>query len=159
MTRRVLRFFDEALAAYRKGDYKTAFRDFKEIAEEGDPAAQCNLAGMYESGLGTAQDDRQALYWYGRAAEQGHAGAQFALGIKYRHGFGIARNDIQAMAWYRIAVDTMEPGEEREELIRNLEFTKAGLNTHEVAEAERLAQTWWDAHGGHPDSRDEPEED
>ncbi len=152
MAKRQLAYFDQALAAYKRGDYAAAFEAFAAIAEEGDPAAQCNLAGMYEAGLGVQQDDRRALYWYNRAAEQGAASAQFALGIKLRHGFGVERDDIAALMWFRIAAQTMEPGEERAELIRNLDFAKSRLSTHQIAESERLAQAWWDARGGLPDA-------
>jgi len=159
MAKRKLAYFDQALAAYRRGDYPAAYEGFAAIAEEGDAAAQCNLAGMYESGLGVQQSDRRALYWYLRAAEQGMTTAQFALGIKLRHGFGTERDDIAALMWFRIAAETMEPGEERAELIRNLDFTKSGLTTHEVAEAERAAQEWWEERGGVPEASDQREDD
>jgi TPR repeat protein len=84
---------------------------------------------------------------------------QFALGIKLRHGFGVERDDIAAMMWFRIAAQTMEPGEERAELIRNLDFTKSRLTTHQIAEAERLAQDWWDERGGMPEATVRPEDD
>jgi hypothetical protein len=64
MAKRQLAYFDQALAAYKRGDYKAAYEGFAAIAEEGDPAAQCNLAGMYESGLGVQQSDQRALHWY-----------------------------------------------------------------------------------------------
>ncbi|KAF9975887.1 hypothetical protein BGZ73_000285 [Actinomortierella ambigua] len=42
-------------------------------AEDGDPAAQYNVGLMYEKGLlGTKQDIRRAIQWYGKAAEHGH---------------------------------------------------------------------------------------
>ena len=39
--------FDEGTAAYARGDYATAFREFKTPAEEGDAHAQNNLGFMY----------------------------------------------------------------------------------------------------------------
>lgn len=158
MAKRRLAYFDQALAAYKRGDYEEAFEGLLAIAEEGDPAAQCNLAGMYESGLGVQQNDRKAGYWYTRAAEQGYATAQFALGIKLRHGFGIPRDDVRALMWYRIAADSMQPGEEREELIRNLEFTKSLMSVPQIAEANRRAEEWWIRHGGRKSERDEDDD-
>ena len=42
--------FDEGLAAYAKGNYQTAFKEWKPLAEQGDAAAQHNLALMYDNG-------------------------------------------------------------------------------------------------------------
>lgn len=159
MAKRRLAYFDQALAAYKRGAYREAFEGFKEIAEEGDPAAQCNLAGMYEIGLGVPQSDAQSIYWYRRAAEQGYATAQLSLGIKLRHGFGVARDDVLALTWFRIAADTMEPGEQREELIRNLDFTKSRMSAFQIAEANRQAELWWAARGGHPRDRGDDDEE
>src|SRR5439155_11759079 len=41
-----------ASTAYQKGDYAKAFRDFRELAELGQPTAQFNLAVMYAKGQG-----------------------------------------------------------------------------------------------------------
>ncbi len=42
---------EDANAAYNKGDYATALRLLRPLAEQGDAAAQTNLGFMYESGL------------------------------------------------------------------------------------------------------------
>lgn len=147
MAKRRLAYFNQALAAFKRGDYAEAFEGFLAIAEDGDPAAQCNLAGMYENALGVPLDNERALFWYNRAAEQGYPMAQLTLGIKLRHGFGVPRDDVGALMWYRIAADSMRPGQEREELIRNLEFTKSRMSAFEIGEANRRAEAWWAEHG------------
>lgn len=54
-------------------------------AEQGHPAAQYKLAGMYASGEdGVEKDDDESEKWYLKAAEQGYADAQRALGLNYR---------------------------------------------------------------------------
>ena len=41
---------DEGVAALERGDYETAFREMKPLAEQGDADAQYNLGLMYDEG-------------------------------------------------------------------------------------------------------------
>jgi len=89
-------FGDDALAAYEKGDYKTAMRLLKPLAEQGFALAQFNLGFMYESGHGVPEDDKQAVKWYRLAAEQGYASAQSNLGVMYGNGNGVPEDNVLA---------------------------------------------------------------
>ena len=62
-----------AQLAYEKGDYERAFKDYRDLAELGQPLAQFNLAVMYARGLGTRQSDLYAYAWATLAAENGSA--------------------------------------------------------------------------------------
>ncbi len=73
--------FDAGLAAYERGDYAAALKEWKPLAEQGYAAAQFNLGAMYDNGQGVPQDDAQAVQWYRLAAEQGMAEAQNNLGV------------------------------------------------------------------------------
>lgn len=50
---------------------------------ENGSAAQCNLADMYEHGIGTPKDDAQALLWYAKSALRGNPVAQRRLSMMY----------------------------------------------------------------------------
>ncbi len=50
--------YDEAKAAYKRGDYATALREWRPLAVQGDADAQYNLGFMYRKGLGRRQDQR-----------------------------------------------------------------------------------------------------
>jgi len=63
-----------ALLAYQKADYEQAFKDYRELAELGQPVAQYNLAVMYAKGQGVRQSQLNAFAWATLAAEGGHAG-------------------------------------------------------------------------------------
>lgn len=52
----------------------------RKAADQGDPAAQFEVAMMYAEGRGVVKDMNLAIVWAGKAADQGHAEAQFALG-------------------------------------------------------------------------------
>ena len=51
---------DEAQAAAKSGDYKTASKKFEHLAEQGIAAAQYCLGVMYHNGQGTKQDSKKA---------------------------------------------------------------------------------------------------
>ncbi len=97
--------FMQGLAAYDSGDYRTAFEEWRTLAEAGDAEAQTALAGLYLDGLGTAVDAAEALRWYRRAAEQGEAVAQQNLGDLYRQGRGVARDLVSAYVWLSLAAE------------------------------------------------------
>jgi TPR repeat protein len=53
--------FDNGVAAYERGDYATAFREWLPLAEQGDAQAQYNLGGMYQFGEGVPVNDAEAV--------------------------------------------------------------------------------------------------
>ncbi|MDG6345895.1 tetratricopeptide repeat protein, partial [Glaesserella parasuis] len=81
--------FNSAVQYAKQQNYQAAFPMFKELAEQGDVAAQFNLGIMYDNGYGVNQDYHQAAKWYQKAAEQGDAVAQFNLGNMYSDGRGV----------------------------------------------------------------------
>ena len=97
--------FDDGIAAYERGDYGTAFRLMKPLAERGDARAQHNLGVMYDYGRGVPQDNTKAAKWYRRAAEQGIPEAQHNLGLMYENGQGVPQDNTKAAKWYRRAAE------------------------------------------------------
>ncbi|NDG54330.1 MAG: sel1 repeat family protein, partial [Flavobacteriia bacterium] len=83
----------EGWDAYDKGDYQTAYKEFKPLAESGDAYMQFTLGWMYDNGKGVLQDYKEAVKWYTLAAEQGYASAQFNLALKYDDGEGVLQDD------------------------------------------------------------------
>ncbi len=102
--------WDEATAAYQRGDYATALREWRPLAKQGDADAQYNLGIMYERGQGVPQDDAEAVKWYCKAAEQGYASAQFNLGNMYGEGQGVPQDYAEAVKWYRRAAEQGNAG-------------------------------------------------
>jgi hypothetical protein len=97
--------FDAGSAAARAGDYATALREWRPLAEQGHRDAQFNLGLLYENGLGVAEDGAEAARWYRLAAEQDDRTAQAYLGEMYAQGLGVERDDIEALRWYRSAAE------------------------------------------------------
>ncbi len=94
---------DAAIAAYDSGDYEVALNEFLPLAKAGEARAQLLLGLMYDNGLGTMRDVKQAFLWYQRAAQQGVLRAQFNVGSMYSAGEGVAQSDRQAAHWYQLA--------------------------------------------------------
>jgi TPR repeat protein len=78
--------FDAGGEAYERGDYATAMREWRPLAEAGDAKSQDAIGMMYSNGFGVSEDDAEAVKWLRLAAEQGHAGAQGKLGAMYSFG-------------------------------------------------------------------------
>ncbi len=92
--------FQKGVSAYKSGDYKTAFKEFAPLAEQGNADAQFNLALMYDNGQGVPQDYKQAVKWYTKAAAQGSGEAQSNLALMYGKGQGVPQDHKQAVKWY-----------------------------------------------------------
>ncbi len=60
------------LEAYKRGDYATAMREWRTLAEQGDAEAQNRLGIMYLLSQGVPQDLVLAHLWLNLAARQGH---------------------------------------------------------------------------------------
>jgi len=97
--------FEDASAAYERGDYATALRIWRALADQGDIRGKTLLGSMYDAGQGVPQDDAEAVNWYRKAADQGDAGAQNNLGLMYDLGRGVPQDDAEALKWYRKAAD------------------------------------------------------
>ena len=68
--------FDDGVAAFHRGDYETAFREWLPYAEQGDAFAQYSLGIMYKEGTGVPQNDTEAVKWFRKAAEQSDSARQ-----------------------------------------------------------------------------------
>src|SRR3989337_314459 len=97
--------FEDATKAYYIGDYETAYRLIKPLAEQGLPEAQFNLGLMYDKGQGVPKDYAEAVKWYRKAAEQGFAEGQYNLGKIYYTGQGVLQDYAEAAKWYRKAAE------------------------------------------------------
>ena len=91
--------------AYLKQDYETARREWRPLAEQGDPKAQYAIGIVYAKGHGVEQDYAEAVKWFTSAAKQGNASARFLLGYMYAMGQGVSRDPVKAYVWYTLAAD------------------------------------------------------
>ena len=103
---------DEGVAAYDRGDYAAALREWRPLAKQGNANTQYNLGIMYNNGRGVPQDFAEAVKWYRKAAEQGMAEAQVNLGVMYMYynGHGVPQDLAEAVKWNRMAAEQGDAG-------------------------------------------------
>ncbi len=129
--------YDAGFKAYQRGDYATALRIFRQLAEQGKADAQTLMGFMYELGQSVKQDYGEAVKWFRKAADQGDAVAQAKLGIMYSEGWGVTQDYVQAHMWYNLsAAKGIKFGREGRDSLAE-QMTPA-----QIAEARRLAWKW-----------------
>jgi hypothetical protein len=70
---------NKGLKAAQSGDFATALKEWKPLAEQGLALAQFNLGWMYDDGKGVTQDYAESAKWFRKGAEQGDAKSQRKL--------------------------------------------------------------------------------
>ncbi len=130
--------WDEARAAYQKGDFKTAAREMKTLAEKGDVKAQVNLGAMYADGQGVPRNYKTAIKWYLRAAKQGDTKAQVNLGEMYMTGQGVRQDYVQALKWNLVAAQAGDA-----DAVRYREQLAAEMSAAQVEDAKRQSRAWF----------------
>jgi TPR repeat protein len=77
----------------------TTIDQLRQLAENGDPAAQFGLGAHYAIGDGVKLDNAEAARWFIKAAEQGHVIAQDTMGAYYWAGRGVPKDLRKAYFW------------------------------------------------------------
>ena len=127
--------FQKGIEAYNKGDYTTALKEWKPLAEGGNTDAQYNLGIIYHNGLGVPQDYKEAVRLYRLAAEQGLADAQNNLANRYYYGEGVNKDIVYAHMWKNISASNgYEPAKE------DLKIIEKEMTSSDISDAQRLAR-------------------
>lgn len=135
--------WDEASAAFERGEYAVAARLLRPLAQQGDARAQFGLGFLYDTGQGVPQDYHEAVRWIRKAADQGDPQAQYALGIHYEKGEGVRQDHIQAHMWLDLAArqhSTYGPNPAASALRDGIAAAK--MTQEQISEAQRLAREW-----------------
>ena len=96
---------NDPITAAQSGDYATALRKWRPLAEQGNARAQTMLGVMYHNGKGVPQNYKTAVKWYTLAADQGIANAQNNLGGMYDNGRGVPQDYKTAVKWYSLSAE------------------------------------------------------
>ncbi len=79
------------------------FKSIKAAAEKGDKYGQVLMGHFYRQGMGTEEDNEQAIQWYRKASERDVDEAQFYLGNYYADGVGVPKDYVEAYAYLNLA--------------------------------------------------------
>jgi uncharacterized protein len=154
---------EDGEAAFKRGDYATALRLWRPLANQGDARAQYYLGAIYANGQGVPQDhakalkwfrlganqgdaraqyylgatyaNAEALQWFRLAAEQGDARAQYYLGAMYANGQGVPQDLVLAHMWFNLSAAGGYPEQVRDEIAGH-------MTPAQIAEAQKLAREW-----------------
>ena len=144
---------EDGLAAYDQGDYATALKLLRPLAEQGHAKAQGRLGDMYQNGNGVPWNFAEALVWHKRAAEQGEAHAQYALGRMYDSAQGVPQDATEAARWFHLAAE--QGNAEAQEYLAGMYLNGRGvprsdpqfLKWYSLAAAQWPSPEWWLAGG------------
>jgi TPR repeat protein len=126
--------YEDAQAAYAKGDFATALKLYRPLAQRGDARAQEAIGAMYERGEGgLSKDGAEALHWYKMAdderkalkayndadyaaalrifrplADRGQILAEYLVGLMYANGQGVEQSFAETMKWHLKAANQGE---------------------------------------------------
>ena len=129
--------FEKGFQAYERGDFNTAYREWRPAADKGDPYAQHMLGFLYANGRGVPLKPGETAQWIGRAADAGYPDAQYDYGIMHATGEGVDSDLGTAYMWLDLAADTrgLQPGV----FWKNIDKL---LTPTQRLEADRLKKTW-----------------
>ena len=128
--------FQKGLTAARSGDFATALREWRPLAEQGNARAQTSLGFMYAKGKGVPEDDKEAVKWYNLAAEQGDADAQYNLGLMYKRGQGVLQDNAYAHMWWNIAASSGKS----KNASKNRDKVEGMMTSADISTAQKLAR-------------------
>lgn len=97
--------FEAGLNAMQREHYATAFRAWKDLAEDGEAEAQNNIAYLYERGYGVKQSYTRAIEWYKKAADQESPEAIYNLGMLAFEGYGMRQDYLAARRYFTEAAE------------------------------------------------------
>jgi len=126
-----------------RGDYATALRLWRPLADQGNAEAQQGLGTLYDQGYAVPQNYAEADRWFRKAAEQGDGFAQYFLGANYFLGHGVPKDYVQAYMWLNLAVAGGDNG-----AVHDRDLVALSMTPEQIAEAQRKTAAWQKAHSG-----------
>ena len=106
--------FEDGRDAYNSGDYATALRLWRPLAEQGHARAQYNLGFSYENGGGVPQDYVQAHMWYSLAASRFPPGEDRDRATQGRDTLALFMTPAQIAEAQKLALEWKPRGEQAE---------------------------------------------
>ena len=129
--------YQDAKDAYERKDYKTSYKLWLPLAEQGVADAQYTLGQMYLNGQGVSQDYKEALKWYRLSAEQGYGLAQSHLGFMYYNGQGVPLDFALAHKWFNLASLNGD-----KDAVKSRNLTEERMTPAQIEKAQEMARNW-----------------
>jgi hypothetical protein len=113
----------------------------RQLAQQGDPAAQFSVGARYATGEDGRRDYAEAVRWFSMAAEHGHVVSQATLGAYYWAGRGVHEDLVKAYFWSVLA---QAGGDEASR--HRLVPLASRMSPAQIAAAQQQADDWIKEH-------------
>ena len=152
---------DEAVAAYKSGNYELAFSEF-ELADTTDkPEAMFYLGLMYDEGRGVLKDSRKAAELFHQSAQGGYGRGCNAIGVCYRDGDGVEKDIEVAIRWFEAGAQLNTPAcyrnigyiyRDKKQYAKALSYWQKGADLGNVYCHHGIASLYLNGQGVQPDA-------
>ena len=132
----------EAVEAYRTGDYATAMTQFKELAAEGDPVAMYYLGIIYDRGFGVPADLAEAAKWFEKGAARGDSLSAYHLGKMAETGKGVPKDPVAAHMWLSISAQKAPNERDAAYTLRDIRKLERSMTPEQITQAKQLVANW-----------------
>ena len=133
---------EEAVEAYRTGNYAEAMTQFKALSEQGEVSATYYVGFLYHHGYGVPVDYAEAIKWYRKAAARSDFQSQYYLGKLAEQGKGMERDLVAAHAWYNIAARNAPNPRDAAYARDDVSKLERKMTPEQVAKAKEVAAAW-----------------
>ena len=120
----------KGLTAYKSGDYATALREWKPLAEQGNADAAHLIGQIYRNGKGVPRDQKIAYKWFRLSAEEGNAIGAMYLAEQYLGKGGVEENFVSGYVWALISLDSATKVVESKKNVLFLKIYQSIIDKH-----------------------------
>ena len=131
-------------AAYLRGDFANAYREFLAAGRQGVARAQFSLGLMYLRGQHVGRDYAKAVRWLRKAADQGDGEAYMVLGDLHMRDIPshpLLRDYVKSYMWLTLALAKVRGTKRRTALALRTQVA-ARMIQQQIDRASRMAREW-----------------
>jgi hypothetical protein len=132
----------EAVEAYRTGDYAGAMTQFKALAAEGDAVAMYYLGIIYDRGYGVPANPAEAAKWFEKGAARGDSLSAYYIGKMTATGKGVPKDPVAAHMWLTLSADKAPNERDAAYTRRDIRKLERSMTPEQIAKAKELAAAW-----------------
>jgi uncharacterized protein len=133
---------DEAIEAYRTGDYAGAMTQFKALAAEGDAVAMYYTGILYDRGYGVPVDRVEAAKWFAMGAARGDSLSAYHYGKLHETGKGVPKDPVTAHLWLSVSAANAPNERDKAYTQREIRKLERGMTPEQIAKAKELEAAW-----------------
>ena len=128
--------FQKGLTAVKSGDFATALREWKPLADQGHGRAQNGMGVMHATGKGVPRNYKTAVKWFKLSAKNGDMRGQNSLGVMYEKGQGVIQDYVRAHMWLNIAASSVNS----KNASKNRDIVAKRMTPADISTAQKLAR-------------------